>query len=53
MEHLMKIINLYYNHGTVAYVEFNDNGSTKMLSLDHFIKRYGQEILDELSSNAA
>jgi len=49
----MKITNLYYNHGTIAYVEFNDEGVTKMLSLDHFITRYGQEMLDALSHHAA
>ena len=50
---MMKITNLYYNHGTIAYVEFNDEEVTKMLSLEHFIARYGQEILDALNDHAA
>jgi len=49
----MKITNLYYNHGTIAYVEFNDNATTMMLSLEHFIARYGQEIFDALNDHAA
>ncbi|MEA3523642.1 MAG: hypothetical protein U9R50_11810 [Campylobacterota bacterium] len=46
----MKITNLYYNHGNIAYVEFTNNGNSKMLSLEHFIGRYGQDILENINA---
>ena len=49
----MKIINLYYNHGNIAYVEFTDKGHSGMLSFEHFIDRYGEEALEKLSINNA
>ncbi len=49
----MKITNLYYHHGNIAYVEFTDKGHCGMLSFEHFIDRYGEEALEKLSTNVA
>ena len=34
--------------GTVLFIEFMQDGRTKILSYDNFIKRYGTEIIKDL-----
>lgn len=34
--------------GTVLYIEFMENGKSKILSYDNFIKRYGAETIKDL-----
>ena len=53
MEGTMTITNFYYNHGNIAYIEFRESETVKMLSLEHFIARFGSELLNELLQSAA
>ena len=34
--------------GTISFIEFMENGKSKILSYDNFIKRYGAETIKDL-----
>ena len=48
MEDLKIKLLLKSTDGTVSFVEFMENGKSKILSYDNFIAKYGPEIIKDL-----
>ncbi len=48
MENMTIKLLLKSTDGTIAFIEFMEDGKSKILSYDNFIARYGTEIIKDL-----
>lgn len=44
----IKIIHILKSGDDISFIEFMEDGKSKILSYDNFIKRYGAEIIKDL-----